>query len=79
MWIKCLPALRGNRNIRKAWRMLLSRFQGLEIPNINIDIMCSKIYCVKNHWGEQRVTGNLLCQAYEVFQVEVGLSGRIFN
>jgi len=60
--------------------MLPFRFQELELPNINIDVLCSKMYCVKNHWDEQSVvTGNLLNQAEEVLQVEVGLSRSIFN
>ena len=59
---KCVPVMRVNRNIRKECRMLPSMLQGLELPNINIGVLCSNIYCVKNHWGEQYVTGNqLLC------------------
>ena len=56
-----------------------ARFQGLELPNINVDILCRKIYCITNHWGEESITGNLLKQAYEVFQVIVGLPGSIFD
>ena len=60
--------------------MLPARFQGITLPNINIDILCSnKMYCIKNHWDEESVTPNLLKQAYEVFQVEAGLSRSIFN
>ena len=61
------------------FRMLPLRFQGLALPNPNIDILSSKITLLQGHWGTDSVTGQMLRQHYEVFQTEVGLSGNIFG
>ena len=59
--------------------MLPLRFQGLGLPNPNIDILCSKIHTLQNHWNSDSVVGKFLRHAYEAFQVEVGLGGNIFS
>jgi len=82
VWYECLSALRVDRCLHKKWHMLPSRVQDLELSNINIDILCSNMYCIKNNWGEECATENLLKQqAYDEFrfQIEVDLSGSIFN
>lgn len=53
--------------------MLPLRFQGLELPNPNIDILAAKIHTINLHWHSDSVTGNMLCQAYQAFQVKTGL------
>ena len=58
--------------------MLPIRFQGMGLPNPNIDVLSCKIQCLQRHWNTSSVTGTMLKQAYEVFQVEVGLGGNIF-
>ena len=79
IWYHCLPSLRVNRCIRREWRMLPLRFQGLALPNPNIDILCSKIHTIHNHWSRDSVVGKFLRHAYEAFQVEVGVGGNIFS
>ena len=42
IWYKLLPSLRVNRNITKEYRMLPLRFQGLALPNPNIESLSRK-------------------------------------
>ena len=78
VWYKCLPSLQVNRCIRTEWKMLPIQFQGLGLPNPNIDVLACKIQSLQRHWNTSSVTGKMLHRAYEVFQVEVGLGGNIF-
>ena len=78
IWYKCLPALKVNRCLRREWRMLPLRFQGLALPNPNIDILCSKMHALSSHWSSDSVISHFLRHAYQAFQVEVGLGGNIF-
>ncbi len=48
-------------------------------PNPNIDVLSLKPHLVQNEWGTDGVMGKLLSQAYQVFLVEVGLHGNIFD
>lgn len=68
-----------NRCIRQELRILPLCFQGLTLPILNIDILCSKIHTVRNHWSGDSVVGKFLRHAYEVFQAEVGFGGNIFS
>ena len=78
IWYKLLPSLRVNRNITKEYPMLPLRYQGLALPNPNIDGLIKKIHLLQVHWDTGSTTGRMLHQAYQVFQVEVGLGGNIF-
>lgn len=78
VWYQVLPSLKVNRDIWKEWRMLPIHSQGLELPNPNIDILCSNIHMLQSHWFSNSVTGNMLCWAYQVFHTETGLGGNIF-
>jgi hypothetical protein len=79
IWYKLLPSLCVNRNITKEYRMLLLRLQGLALPNPNIDVLSKKIYLLQVHWDTGSTLRWMLHQAYQVLQVEVGLSGNIFS
>ncbi len=46
IWYKLLPSLCVNRNITKEYRMLLLWFQGLALPNPNIDALSKKIHLI---------------------------------
>ena len=48
------------------------------MPNPNLDLLCSKLHLLQRHWHMETVTGKILAQSYQVFQVEVGLGGNIF-
>ena len=77
VWFKCLPCLKVNRHITKAWQTLPWRFQGLAMPEVNMKVLGRKIHLIQRHWGCGDATGRMLKQAYEVFQVEAGLEGNI--
>ncbi len=79
IWNKLLPSLHVNRNITKEYRMLPLWFQGLALTNPNIDALSKKIHLLQSHWDTGSISGRMLHQAYQVFQVEVGLSGNIFS
>jgi hypothetical protein len=53
IWYKQLPSLCVNRNILKEYRMLLLWFQGLALPNPNIDALSKKIHLLQSHCGIQ--------------------------
>ena len=59
--------------------MLSTMFQGLALPNPNKDMLSQKLHLVQSEWGTDGVMGKLLNQAYQVFQVEVGLNGNLFD
>ena len=59
--------------------MLPLRFQGLALPNPNMDILCSKIQTLQNYWSSDSVVGKFLRYSHKAFQVEVGLGGNIFS
>jgi hypothetical protein len=79
IWYKLLPYACVNRNITKEYRMLPRRFQGLAVPNPNIDALSKKIHLLQSHWDTGSISGWMLHQAYQVFQVEVRLGGNIFS
>jgi hypothetical protein len=59
--------------------MLPLQFQGLALPNLNIDVPSKKIHLLQLHWDTRSTLGRMLHQAYQVLQVEVGLGGNIFS
>ncbi len=79
IWYKLLPSLCVNRNITKEYRMPPLWFQGLVLLNPNIDVLSKKIHLLQLHWDTGSMSGWMLHQAYQVFQVKVGLSGNIFS
>ncbi len=79
IWYKLSPSLRVNRNITKEYRMLPLRFQGLALLNPNIDALSKKIHLLQLHWDTGSMLQRMLHQAYQVFQVKVGLGGNIFS
>ena len=79
VWYEVLPALRINRHITREWRTLPLQFQGLSLPELNIELLGRKLHLIQRHWGSGDVTGRFLLQALEVFQVETGLGGNIFE
>jgi hypothetical protein len=72
IWYKLLPSLCVNRDITKEYRILLLQFQGLAFQ---IPALSKKIYLLQSHWETGSTLGRMLHQAYQVFQVEVGLGG----
>ncbi len=79
IWYKLLPYLCVNRNMTKAYRVLPLHYQGLSLPNPNIDMLSKKIHLLQVHWDRGSMSGRMLHQAYQVIQVEVVLGGNIFS
>jgi hypothetical protein len=79
IWYKLSPSLCVNRNITKECRMLPLWFQGLVLPNPNIDALSKKIHLLQSHWDTGSTSGRMLHQAYQVFEVKVGLDGNTFS
>jgi hypothetical protein len=79
IWYKLLPSLCVNWNITKEYRILLLRFQGLALPNPNIDALSKKIQLLQSHWNTGSTSRRMLHQACKVFQVKVRLGGNIFS
>jgi hypothetical protein len=59
--------------------MLPLWYQGLTLPNPNIDVISKNIHLLRSHWDTGSTLRRMLHQAYLVFQVEVGLGGIIFS
>ena len=59
--------------------MLPRQYQGLGPPNQNIEILSAKLKLICEHWDTTTAMGNMLTQAYQVFQMEVGVGGNIFQ
>jgi hypothetical protein len=80
VWYSLLPSMRVNRHITKEFCTLPIRFQGLALPNPNIDVLSSKIHLLWEYWGCRRdVIGDMLAAAFLVFQTEVGIGGDILT
>ena len=80
VWYNLLPTLRVNRHITKEFRTLPLRFQGLALPNPNIDVLSSKIHLIREHWDRPgSIVGKMLEAAYLVFQTEVGVGGTVLQ
>ncbi len=77
VWYHLLPSLRVNRHITKEFRTLPLQFQGLALPNPNIDVLSSKVHLICEHWDKGSIIGNILAAAYLVFQTEVGIGGNV--
>ncbi len=54
-------------------------YQGLALANPNVDALSKKIHLLQSHWDTGSTSGRMLHKAYQVFQVEVCLSGNIFS
>jgi hypothetical protein len=79
IWFKLLPSLCVNRKNTKEYRMLPLRFQGLALPNPNIDVLSKKIHPLQAHWDTGSTLERMLHQAYQVFQIKVGLGRNTFS
>ena len=58
--------------------MLPPWHQGLALSNPNIDALSKEIHLLQVQWGAGSMSGRMLHQAYQAFQVEVGLRCNIF-
>ncbi len=54
-------------------------YQGLGMFDLNVECLSAKVYFMRRHWNMSKAMGKMLRQAYEVFQIDVGLGGNIFT
>ena len=59
--------------------MLPQQYQRLGCPNPNIEALSAKLQLIQEHWDNNTTMGKMLAQAYEVFQMDVGLGENIFE
>jgi hypothetical protein len=79
VYFNLLPSMGVNRNINQRLRMLPQRYQGLGLLNPNIEFLSAKISEILNNWDSPSIMGQMLKQAYQSFQLDVGLGGNIFD
>jgi hypothetical protein len=74
VWCNILLSLHMNRHITKEFCTLPLCFQGLALPNPNIDVLSSKVHLIREHWEKKgSIVGKMLEAVYLVFQTEVGV------
>ena len=74
-----LSCLGVNKNIMLYYRLAPKRFMGLEMPHPTIDMLSQKLQLLRSEWDQLTPTGNMLRQSLEVFQMELGMSGNVFD
>jgi hypothetical protein len=80
VWYRLFPTLQVNHHIMKEFHTLPLQFQGLALPNPNIDMLSSKIHLLHEHWSRPgSIVGQMLEAAYLIFQTEVGIGGSILQ
>ncbi len=80
VWYNTLPTLQVYQHITKEFWTLPLHFQGLALPNPNINVLSSKIHLIREHWEQPgSIVGKMLKSAYLVFQTEVGVRGNVLT
>ena len=76
VYSKALPLVGVNSKIKREWRTLPERYQGLGMPNMPLLSLQEKISFLQGNWGfPGQSHSNALAMAYENFLIEVGLYG----
>jgi hypothetical protein len=72
VYAKALPYLGVNQNIKKEWRTLPERYQGLALPLFSLVALSEKVSFLLENWGFHGVAqSNGLALAYDNFLTEV--------
>ena len=79
VYYKALPLLGIRWSIKKKYRTLPERFQGLGLPNFVVIVFVCKIFFLRCHWGFKGVTARMVMSTFETFMLKVGLYGNIFS
>ena len=76
-----LSCLWVNRNIKKELCTLPLMYQGLRMFSLGVDstFFGSRLLFLRQHWQSESAVGRLLQQAFECFQMDIGLDCNIFN
>jgi hypothetical protein len=80
IYARALPHLGVNRNIKKEWRTIPKRYQGLVLPNFPLIALSETVSFILENWGflgQGQSDG--LALAYDNFLVEVGLYNNPFQ
>ena len=76
---KSLSRLGVHRNIRRELRTMPEMFQGLGMFDLNVERLGAKIHFLRRHWNSNEAMGLMVRNAYETFQLDIGLHGNIFT
>ena len=80
VYARALPHLGVNWNIKKEWRTLPKRYQGLALPNFPLIALSEKVSFILKNWGfHGQAQSDGLALAYDNFLVEVGLYNNPFR
>ncbi len=80
VWHQLHPTLRLNQHITKEFCTPPFRFQGLALPNPNIDVLSLNINLMREHWEKKgSIVGKMLEVAYLVFKMEVGVRSNVLT
>jgi hypothetical protein len=73
---KALPLLGVNCKIKREWRTLPQKYQGLVMPNVSLAALAEKVSFLLGNWGfAGQAQSNALAMAFDNFLIEVGLYG----
>ena len=79
VYYKALPLLGIRRTMRREYRTLPERFQGLGLPDFVVLALATKIFFLQSHWGFKGATAEIVMSTFETFMLEVGMYGNIFS
>jgi hypothetical protein len=79
IYYRSLSKLQVNRHTKREWRMLSEQFQGHGLFDITLDCLGARLYFHRRFWKTSTPVGKMLHQAYETFQMDVGLQGNLFT
>jgi hypothetical protein len=73
---KALPLLGVNCKIKREWRALPEKYQGLAMPNVPLVALAEKVSFLLGNWGfAGQAHSNALAMAFDNFLIQVGLYG----
>ena len=67
----------GRLRVNQKMRMIPEMYQGLGMFNLNIDGLGASTFSLHRHWNMDTPMGQMLKQAFEALQMNVGLKGSI--
>ena len=73
VYYKELPLLGIRRFIKKEYRTLPERFQGLGLPDFVVLAFAYTIFFLQCHWGFEGATTKMVISTFKICMLEVGL------
>jgi hypothetical protein len=80
LYLKSLPLMGINGNIKNEWQLLPTMYQGLGLLCFTLVALAKKISILQENWGSSGIAqSDALSLAYDDFSMEVGLYRNPFN